>query len=123
MMRERLIKGGEAFGYPVSALRTEARKGRLALIRVAGKDYVTADAIREMERLCRSTVLAHASTSASEKDSQTSTSSGTERVRLVQAAALNVSKMLCKNYRNTSKRTSGPTPSNVISLASSAEKS
>ena len=52
-MTERLVKGGVVFGYPVSALRTEARKGRLALIRVAGKDFVSQEAIRDMERLCK----------------------------------------------------------------------
>lgn len=48
----RLEKGGSAFGYPVSALRTEQRKGRLEVIRVAGKDYVTLELIREMEKRC-----------------------------------------------------------------------
>ena len=50
--RIRLVMGGSAFGYPVSALRTEQRKGRLVVLRVAGKDYVNLEAIREMERPC-----------------------------------------------------------------------
>lgn len=53
--RVRLRKGGTAFGYPVSALRTEQRKGRLDVIRVAGKDYVTSELIREMEKRCTKT--------------------------------------------------------------------
>lgn len=48
----RLVKGGTAFGYPLSALRTEQRKGRLIVIRVAGKDYVTQELISEMEKRC-----------------------------------------------------------------------
>lgn len=37
----------------VSALRTEARRGRLVIERIAGKDFVTLEAIEEMRRQCR----------------------------------------------------------------------
>jgi len=40
-------------GMTVSGLRTEARKGRLVIERIAGKDFVTHRAIDEMRRLCR----------------------------------------------------------------------
>lgn len=50
--RVRLVKGGTVFGYPVSALRTEQRKGQLVVIRVAGKDYVTQELISELEKRC-----------------------------------------------------------------------
>lgn len=36
-----------------SALRTEAKKGRLVIERIAGKDFVTPRAIREMRGRCR----------------------------------------------------------------------
>jgi hypothetical protein len=51
--KERLVKGGMAFGYPVSSLRTEAKKGNLALTRVGGKDWVTEKSVRDMERKCQ----------------------------------------------------------------------
>ena len=50
--RVRLSKGGSAFGFPVASLRTEARKGNLILLRIAGKDYVTSDAIKDMVAKC-----------------------------------------------------------------------
>ena len=36
-----------------SGLRREAKRGRLVVERIAGKDYTTLDAIQEMRRLCR----------------------------------------------------------------------
>lgn len=51
----RLSRGAVICGYPASALRTEARRGNLVLTRVAGKDYVTERAIRDMERKCQHT--------------------------------------------------------------------
>ena len=47
-----------ALAYPdgsmtVSGLRREAAKGRLAIERVAGKDYTTLAAIEDMRVLCR----------------------------------------------------------------------
>ena len=36
-----------------SGLRREAEKGRLAIERIAGKDYTTLRAIEEMRRICR----------------------------------------------------------------------
>ena len=40
-------------GMTVSGLRTEARKGRLVIERVAGKDFTTLAAIERMRVLCR----------------------------------------------------------------------
>jgi hypothetical protein len=47
-----------ALAYPdgsmtASGLRREATKGRLAIERVAGKDYTTLAAIEDMRALCR----------------------------------------------------------------------
>ena len=42
-----------------SGLRREAAKGRLAIERVAGKDYTTLAAIAEMRELCRKSTRGH----------------------------------------------------------------
>src|SRR5262249_29882769 len=43
----------------VSGLRREAARGRLALERIAGKDYTTLGAIKAMRRLCHSAERGH----------------------------------------------------------------
>ena len=43
----------ERHGYTVAELRTERRKGRLKVMRIAGKLRSTDSAIREMRRLCQ----------------------------------------------------------------------
>ena len=53
MVKHRLSKGAQICGYSSSSLRTEARRGNLEILRVAGKDYVTEEAIRDMEKRCR----------------------------------------------------------------------
>ena len=45
-----------------SGLRNEARRGRLVIERIAGKDYTTLAAIDRMRELCRLEAKAHAST-------------------------------------------------------------
>ncbi|CAH1657425.1 hypothetical protein CHELA1G11_13053 [Hyphomicrobiales bacterium] len=76
------------------SLRTEVRKGTLTLTRVAGKDFVTPSAIKEMLRLCRSDQKDHASmnaphaaTSRGKSPTRASGSSEMDRLRLAQAAA------------------------------------
>jgi hypothetical protein len=44
-----------------SGLRREAQRGRLVIERIAGKDYVTLDAINDMRGLCRAAVKGLAS--------------------------------------------------------------
>ncbi|NRP70644.1 hypothetical protein ILFOPFJJ_01525 [Ensifer psoraleae] len=39
-------------GISPAGLRREARRGRLKLMRIAGKDFTTLAAIEEMQRLC-----------------------------------------------------------------------
>lgn len=121
-MTERLIKGGVVFGYPVSALRTEARKGRLALIRVAGKDFVSQEAIREMERLCKEQRASDYGL-RNELDGQPSITSATDTRKLALAAAQTVSERLRKPSRTISRQGSGRTPANVISLPSPSQRS
>lgn len=119
-MKVRLIKGSEAFGYPVSALRTEARKGRLDLIRVAGKDYVTLEAVERMEKSCRKSAKVPACISGTSKDMNQSTSSSTVPNNTALAAALINCEKLRKGLLHTSTKITGQTPSNVVSLKSSA---
>jgi len=42
-----------AGGMTISGLRKEARRGRLAVMRIAGKDFTTLADIEEMKRQCR----------------------------------------------------------------------
>ena len=49
----RLDDAAKHSGLPVSALRTEKRKGRLAVARIAGKDFTTLADIQRMFDLCR----------------------------------------------------------------------
>jgi len=59
-----------------AGLRKEARRGKLAIERVAGKDFTTLAAIAEMRRLCRTQAKVPGSTSrppeATEKPSGSS---------------------------------------------------
>ncbi len=52
MTLHRLQKGGMVRGFPVSALRSEARKGRLELVLVGNRYYVSDEAIDEMVKRC-----------------------------------------------------------------------
>jgi hypothetical protein len=49
----RLAHAAAMFGLTVSALRTEARRGRLAISRVAGKDFVTKAEVERMFERCQ----------------------------------------------------------------------
>lgn len=116
--RVRLVKGGIAYGYPVASLRTEARKGTLVLLRVAGKDWVTSEAIREMERLCRKSPRERVSTSTGARVGSPYGSSETERGKLALAALDMSCQRLKRNSKNILRPDTGPTPGNVISLKS-----
>ena len=79
----------------IASLRTEIRKGRLTRAQVAGKDFVTPRALRALfePATCPAAPKAPASTSVAASStkaaaSPTSGSSGTERLRSAQAAAL-----------------------------------
>ena len=112
----RLTKNGTAFGYPVSALRTEARKGRLALLRVAGKDYVSQSAIREMEAKCRIQKEPDCALRNEMMEARQPTSSLMAESSLAQVAAETALKKLRKPLLNTFKANTDPIPNNVISL-------
>ena len=65
-------------------LRTERRKGNLAVMMLAGKEFTTLAAIEDM--LCRAQRKAPASTSASSETPRLSGSSETDRHSIAQAA-------------------------------------
>lgn len=48
----RLVKGATIRGFPVSALRSEARKGNLELVLVGNRYYVSDEAIDAMLKRC-----------------------------------------------------------------------
>ena len=72
----------------VRSLRTEARAGRLKVIRIANKDFVTAEAIHDMlERCtCHASESRHASTSGNAPAANPNGSSLMDREKSAQAA-------------------------------------
>ena len=52
MQLHRLFKGATIRGFPVSALRSEARKGNLDLVLVGNQYYVSDEAIDAMVKKC-----------------------------------------------------------------------
>src|ERR1700716_160505 len=77
----------------VSGLRREGARGRLAIERVAGKDYTTLAAIEEMRALCRVPQKELASGSVPKSEARTERSanarcglSETDRAKLARAA-------------------------------------
>ena len=61
-------------GITVSGLRKEAARGRLVLMRIAGKDFTTLRSIEEMKEKCR--VLANQHDCGSARPTRTGTPSG-----------------------------------------------
>jgi hypothetical protein len=78
----RLAEAGEPYGLSAAALRAEAKEGRLAIYRLRGKDWTTAQDIREMFERCR--VAARTPIASG----QPSGSSGTPDVNSALASAL-----------------------------------
>ena len=70
----------------VSALRREAKRGNLDIVRVAGKDFVTPAAIREMLERCRVPRSDPGSNSKSSEAAPSTTSSETATDELRQAS-------------------------------------
>jgi len=103
-----------AGGVTVSALRTEARKGRLAIERIAGKDFVTKAAIDQMREKCRVQAKARASISGDEKGGIPSGTSEMEKMRLAQDAVKATASELKKRSRPTGRGGSGRTTASVI---------
>jgi hypothetical protein len=89
-------------GITAAGLRKEARRGKLAVERIAGKDYTTLSAIEDMRALCRTNpkVLDYGSSPPTKARTQAG-SSETEQGLSAQAAALASAAKL----KNASRRT------------------
>ncbi len=88
-------------GWGVASLRTEIRKGRLRVHRIAGKFGVTESDIREMVEKCREDQKDPTFISESERDEIQHGSLSTERMRSARAA---VNESL-RTLKDVSKRT------------------
>lgn len=99
---DRFLPGGH---WTVSSLRTEIRKGRLQVERIAGKIGVTESAIREMRQLCRDKPKDPASTSGPpDTTGKQPGLSSTEERKQAQDAAKATLKALRTGSRNTSRK-------------------
>jgi hypothetical protein len=109
-----------ALAYPdgsmtASGLRREAGRGRLAIERVAGKDYTTLQAIEKMRELCRQQPKVRDCGSASpggtrpdESRIAPSGSSSTEGIKRARSAAEMIVSGLKENLRPTSTASTAP---------------
>jgi hypothetical protein len=110
-------------GITVSSLRTEHRKGRLVIERIAGKDCVTRAAIEDMRRKCRIQARDRDSISGGSGDESQSTSSVTERAQLARDALLTSLGKPERRSKTISRRRSAPTSENVVSMPSRSQRS
>ena len=79
---QRLDVVAAQFGLKAAALRTEAKRGRLVISRVAGKDWTSVAEVREMFYRCRVNPEAHTYGSdrlASERTREPSAQSGSSK--------------------------------------------
>jgi hypothetical protein len=89
-----------AGGMTAAGLRREAAKGRLAIERIAGKDYTTLADIEEMRALCRTNPRVLDSGSGPQKGMRKQPgSSETERSKFAQDAALAIAAKLKSGSR------------------------
>ena len=95
---DRFLPGGV---WTVSSLRTEIRKGRLQVERIAGKFGVTESAIEEMRKLCRERQKAHGSTSGNGQAERPSGVLETANAKSAQVAAQATLQALKKNSART----------------------
>lgn len=107
----------------LSTLRTEARKGRLATSRVAGKDYVTRSAVKDMFERCRVERSRPASKSAPSQTDEESGSSETASGIDGQDALRRKLAKLKNGSATISRKNAGPTRPNVVRLRSSSATS
>ncbi|MGA3063432.1 MAG: hypothetical protein ABSD90_09420 [Methylocystis sp.] len=105
----RLADAARMFGLKVATLRTEKRKGRLEVSRVAGKDFTTVSAIHRMFERCRETPrepgcgsALPAETKAEKSPKPLIGSSSTADAKLALDAALLSAKRLKSGSPNTS---------------------
>src|SRR5207249_1281688 len=98
-----------------AGLRREARRGRLTIERVAGKDYTTLANIQEMRELCRLDPRAPVFGSATRADMPAAGSptlqpgsSATETIKKARAAALTIVKELSERSPPISPASTSP---------------
>jgi len=101
----------------ISGLRREAHRGRLAVWRVAGKDYTTLRAIDEMKRRCRAHPSAPGSTSMNVLDEKRSGLSATAPDKSAPDALQAIASGLIKPSTSTGGRNSTQS-SKVVQLPS-----
>ena len=101
-----------------SGLRKEAVRGRLAIERIAGKDFTTLGAIANMRALCRLAPVPQGSISASGEMEQTPGSSSITDARSAQAHLRMIAERLKKPLKTTSGKSTAPVSATVIPLAS-----
>jgi hypothetical protein len=116
----RLTVAAERAGMNVSALRAEARRGHLAVYRVANKDWTTETAVREMFERCRVPQKEPASISAPGVNAPESaplpcTSSLTEGGNLALASALATARALKGGSPHTLLKNTSRNAENVVS--------
>ena len=110
----RLAAAG-ALGFPegsmsAGALRRQARAGRLAIYRIAGKDYTTLNDIEGMKTACRVHPRDHDLLSSKPKAEPPSGTSGTASAPSAQAALKATAQRLRKNLPSTSPASTTPRP-------------
>jgi hypothetical protein len=105
-------------GMTVSGLRREASRDRLQIEKIAGKQFVTLQAINEMRAKCRVEPKEPASICASATDVRPFGLSSTERMKSAQVACQMTAEALKKRSPNTSPESIGPT-GEVVTLQKS----
>ena len=85
------------------SLRTEAKRGRLHITRIAGKSFVSESDVREMLERCRAAPRDHGSGSDREPDATPFGSSSTEAKSTAQVAAKETLLALKERLRATSR--------------------
>jgi hypothetical protein len=101
-------------GMTASGLRREAARGRLAIERIAGKDFTTLADIASMREKCRAQPLRPASTSESVATVPPNGSSSTPDARSAQAHLKTIVGRLKKRSRLTSDASTSQTSATVI---------
>lgn len=102
------------------ALRTEARKGRLHLTRVAGKDFVTESDLQEMIERCRAAQKGHGCGSTAGQGGSQHGSSSTPDASTAQAAAKATVQALRERLAGTSRTSTTRRREKARSTASSS---
>ena len=95
------------------SLRTEAKRGRLHITRVAGKSFVTESDLREMLDKCRGERKDHGSTCASDQGGNLSGSCSTE----AKSTALVAAKETLRELKERSRATSAKSTNRRSALA------